>query len=624
MLMSDLPQKKLGPAVAWPRLEGAVFVAVLVMVLAAWTLESLLVPAVTSTDLHIVATMVTKDRDPGLYSRDNLFASDELYRLYTPFYRWLVDQVWRLAGTFEGGLVWLVPPVMAAYLLFMFILVRRVTGSGWAALAVAVLSAHYHDTMGAGVWGVGQASGMMPRVLFMPLIPLLALFFLNLLENPTWPRAAGLGLALGLAANIHPVSGLHFLVLLLAWLVVSHGRTWRGWLAAAAMGLLAVAGALPVAWNYVANTNAAVDPELKFETFSRIVAERYPVFFFPGTFRWPLLHLELGRPVLDGLAWLGLGLGLAGLGVSLVAGRRPGLACWAWLVAGLAGLAYGYMMALFNSTLLFGIVAVYLGVRFRQGPYTRLEQGLITLTGLVGLYAFTGYYLLSYAWQTFELWGLTSLLIEYARAARFVYLPVYLLAGLAGAALLRAVRQRWSLDGAAWSGRAALLLVVVLPLVLFGPLASQNLPLPARNLLDESGWRAEPAAPPVDQELYDWVRQNTPRDALFYGCFGSQTMTYFRHKAQRSISHNWKDLAYNVYNRATLLPAYRHFRSLEASCQDFTSVVDAAHDLQADYIMVPQGQATEFLQEACFVNEKYAVFSRVPAGCGSTGPGADG
>lgn len=623
MLMSDLLPKKLSPAVAWPRLERAVFVAVLVMVLAAWTLESLLVPAVTSTDLHIVATMVTKDRDPGLYRRDNLFASDELYRLYTPFYRWLVDRVWRLAGTFEGGLVWLVPPVMAAYLGAMFALVRRVTGSGWAALAVAVLSAHYHDTMGAGVWGVGQASGMMPRVLFMPLIPLLTLFFLKLLENPTWPRAAGLGLALGLAANIHPVSGLHFLALLLAWLVVSHGRTFRGWLAAAVMGLLAVIGALPVAWNYVANTNAAVDPDLKFETFSRIVAERYPVYFFPGTFRWPLLNLELSRPVLDGLAWLCLALALAALGVSLWAGRRPNLARWTWLVAGLAGLAYGHLMALFNSPLLFGIVAVYLVARFRQGPYTRLEQGLITLTGLVALYAFAGYYLLSYAWQTFELWGLTSLLIEYARAARFVYLPVYVLAGLAGAALLRYARQRWSLDGPAWSSRAALLVLVGLPLVLFGPLAGDYLPLPARNLLDASGWQAQPAAPPVDQELYDWVRQNTARDTLFYGCFGSQTMTYFRHKAQRSISHNWKDLAYNVYNRATLLPAYRHFRSLEASCQSFAGVLDAAQRLQADYIMVPQGQAAEFLQEACFVNEKYAVFSRDPAACGSNRAGGE-
>ena len=70
---------------------------------------------------------------------------------------------------------------------------------------------------------------------------------------------------------------------------------------------------------------------------------------------------------------------------------------------------------------------------------------LIVLTGLVVLYAFVGYYFLTLFWQTFEIWALTSLLIEYARAARFIYLPIYLLAGLAGATWLKMLPDRFVL-----------------------------------------------------------------------------------------------------------------------------------------------------------------------------------
>lgn len=620
MLITDLFQKKLNGTIAVPRLESLVVGVILGMVIFAWTLESMLNPAVVSTDLNIVATMVTKDRDASLYARDNLFANDELYRLYTPSYRRLVDWMWRLGGTFEAGLIWLVPPVMALYLLAMFILARRVTGNAWIALAVAVLSAHYHDTMGAGVWGVGEAAGMMPRVLFMPVIPLLTLVFLRLLDRPNWRMGAMSGLALGLAANLHPVSGLHFLLLLLAWLLLIHYRNWRGWQTAVAVGLMAIVGALPVTMNYVSNSNQAVDPALNFELFSRIVSERYPIFFFPRTFRWPLLDLQLTRPTLDVLAWFYLAMVILALGIYLWAGRRwPGLVRWAWLGGGLISVAYAHMIVLFGSPLLFVIVALYIIYRFRQGQYSRLDRWLMTLTGLVVLYAFVGYYLLTHLWLAFEMWAITSLLIEYARAARFVYLPIYLLAGLAGVVLWEHLQPRLIGQNTHRQRVGALLALGGFVLVLFGPLApaARYLSLPGRDLVQPGSWVAQPASDPVDQELYDWVLANTERDSLFYGCFGPETMTYFRRKAQRSITHNWKDLAYNVYNRATLLDAYQRFRQLEAGCKAFDSAVGMAHALQVNYIMVPSDRATAFSHEACFVNQKYALFTLNPEGCPS-------
>ena len=73
---------------------------ILALITLAWTLDSELNPIIQSTDLNIMATMVSKDLDPTLYPHDSLFASDEIYRLYTPLYRWIIAKVWLLVTGF--------------------------------------------------------------------------------------------------------------------------------------------------------------------------------------------------------------------------------------------------------------------------------------------------------------------------------------------------------------------------------------------------------------------------------------------------------------------------------------------------------------------------------------------
>jgi hypothetical protein len=666
-------QRRLAAALNFSRGEGWLVSLTLGLVVLAWTLDSALNPAITSTDLNMSATIVAKDQDASLYPRDNLFSDEALVRFYTPLYREIIARTWQLGGTFEAGLIWLVPPVLSLYLIAMFVLLRYVTGQSWIALALTVASAHYHDTMGAGVWGVGGSAELMPRALFMPVIPLLALIFLERLgERPDWLGGVGLGLILGLATNLHPVSGFHGLVLLLASLLLLHGRRWPDWLTAGGLGLMAIIGAWPVTANYLQNSGQAVAGTVDFASFSRIVAERYSLYFFPATFRWPLFNLELGRPLLDGLAWFYLVVAVWSLAVYLWGRQRwPALERWTLLLGGLISLAYAHMIVLFDTTFLFAVVAWYVIDCFRRGVFPRLSQWLLALTGLIVLYAFAGYYFLSLLWQNFALWPLTSLLIEYARAGRYVYLPLYLLAGQAGLALVQLVAERWPqrlplarettgpvvlvalpLGLGPGVGRAfaanlgALLLAVVgllllagllvgsfgrLPrsgalaatvltmlLLLFGPLApwaAKFLPVPAHNLLQPANWASQPVAPPADSALYAWTRQNTAADALFYGCFGSTTMTYFRRHTQRSITHNWKDLAYNVHNRATLLPAYAHYRELETSCQDFTRLLETGRAVAADYLLVARAEAENFIHEACFSNERYAVFALKANGC---------
>lgn len=596
------------------RPQLAVTCLVLSLVVLAWTLDSFLKPMIASTDLNIMATIVAKDRDANLFSRDHLFAGDELYQLYTPLYRWIIAQAWQMGGSFERGLAWLVPPVLGAYLAGMFIVFWRISRNGWVALGLAVAAAHFHPiTMGAGVWGVGGSTEMMSRALFMPVIPWLTLMYWDLFKKPGWVKGALLGLLLGLATNLHPVSGFHFLAIFsLGWLLV-HGATYRGWQTLLATGVAAAAGAWPVAANYLGNSGQPVSQAISFETFSQMVMQRYAMPFFPGVFDWPLFNLQLTRPVLDGLVWFYVGLaGLFLLAYGWGWRRWPGLRRWSWLIGGLITAAYAYMLALFETTPLFVFVALYVVYRFWQGLPTRLEGWLVTLTGLVVFYAFAGYYFLTYLWQTFELWPLTSLLIEYARSARLLYLPIYLLAALAGAAWFEALKARLPFGQQLRPAWAAAGLAGLFIVMLFGPLAPLSagvLPLPARNLLDPASLVTQPTSNPVDAELYSWVRQHTGRDSLFFACFGPETLTYFRRNAERSLTHNWKDLTFIIHNRATLIPNFERYRKFEAACQDFKQLVAAAHSAQADYVLVSSQSAAGLVSEACFVNDKYALFA---------------
>ena len=696
--MTNLSDKKLSLAVKLPRQEIVAACMILGLVIIAWTLYSVLNPGIDSTDRTVVATAVLKDRDPTLFARDTLFANDEIYRYYTPLYRWIVGQVWQIGGTFEAGFIWLLPLVMGSYLAGMFILLQRVTGNSWIALGLTVASAHYHNVMGASGWGVGSSATLGARTLFMPAAPFLTLLMLQILEKPGWRTGAIFGLLLGLATNLHPISGFHLLTISSAFLLLLHGHTYRGWQALIATGLAAVIGAWPVGWHFLRNAGKPIGKEVTFEVFSKIVTELYSMPFSPSAFKWPLFNLELTRPALDILVWFYFVLAIFFLGVylwgrqqSLSSANQPGWVRWSWLAGGLIAVAYAHMIALFETTFIFIVVGLYIIYRFWRRVSTnpgamhfqsfdyapdrsashlkfgadQLDDWLITLMGLVVLYAFVGYYLFTFIWQRFELWALTSFLTEYARSAALIYLPIYLLAGLAGSAWVKelvgagfgsetdisvamavvfglapsavmnfaeslpltllAIGLLLCLGGVVFvikrslrSPWSAYLSVGVLTLLLFGPPASfltDYFPVPVTNLLSLSSLAPQPIYDPIDAELYDWVRPNTPRDSLFYGCFGPITLTHFRFRAQRSISHNWKDLTFNVHNRATLVPAYERFRKLEAGCETFDSVISTANSLNADYILISSQDAANFLPAACFVNEKYAVFTLNPNGC---------
>ena len=674
-------------AIASSPLSGkdlTIVVLILGLVMAAWIIDSLRKFDAINNDMHVVATMVAKDLNPNLYLQDVNYATNELYRFYTPTYRWLLGRLWQVTGEFELGLVWLTPIVLGVYLAGMFWLLRRVTKNTWVALGVTVASAAYYETMGQEIWGSGSSTLMLARTIYTATVPFLTILILDTWQTkPSWTKVIGLGFGLGVIANLHPPSGLHLTVAVVGMLALLYGfrSGWlQFWLKLGAMGLATLVGVGPTSLNYVRGTDQTDLGVVEFSTLYNIVTEWYEVPFRPAEIKFRALDLALTEPQLIVMFWVGLVVGLVGLGLyffSLTPGvnpaRQSNLQRWLWLIGGLLTVWYAFTAALFNLIILFALVVGYVIYRFQHKPISRLDDVLMGWAAVIVAQSLLGYYLIVRLWEYSELASLTVLVGEQPRAARFIYMPIFLLAGLAGLAAVHFLAQRWAnkpeiqtgisvvvglfialspgvsalisrrfglglvalaiMLGATlllgwwvatrrpiwltqWGAVAAIMLIA---LVLFGPLAPFSAPylhLPAVNVFDPVARAPDLKFKADDLALYEWVQQQTEANALFFWCeFGPTTTLHFRLKAERGLTHHWRDLNQRTYNPGTLTKYHQQYRQFEAACRDPFTTVAAAQETGADYILVPSGMTVNFEGESCFFNERYAVFPVYPKPC---------
>ncbi len=658
------------------RRDVIIVALIMVLVIIAWIVDSVRKIDNINSDMHVVATMVAKDLNPNLYLRDVNYSTNELYRFYTPAYRWLVGWLWQVTGEFEWGLVWLTPFVLGAYMIGMYLLLLWVTENPWIALGVTIASAGYYETMGEEIWGSGRSTLMLARTLFTATVPYLTLLILDVWQRLNWSKMIVLGLGLGLAANLHPPSGMHLTVIVIGMLILLYGfrSGWlRFWLKLGVMILASLVGVWPTLVNYVRGTTETDLVGVDFKTLYRIVSEWYDMPFRPLEIKFRSLGLVVAQSQLEVMFWIGLGAGVLALGLYfLVVPRRPGLKRWFWLVGGLLTIWYAFIVALFNLIIIFALVALYVIYRFYRGPITRLDSMLVGWTALIVAQSFIGYYLIVKLWEYSELVSLTTLVGEQPRAARFIYLPIYLLVGLSVVALVREIANRWPVNERGETGLSvsAGLMVAVAPglsqvisrdlsrgligllvglifvavlawwttnrkelagwrgtiiglggvvIVLFGPLApvlSPYLHIPAVNVFDPTAMTPELAFKAHDQALYDWAKTKTEQDTLFFWCdFGPITTLHFRLKAERSLTHHWRDLNQRTYNPGTLPVHHERYRQFERACLNLFSTVAAAQEAGADFILIPSRLAAEFETESCFFNERYAVFPVSPRLC---------
>ncbi|HSL52286.1 MAG TPA: hypothetical protein VK878_24725 [Candidatus Deferrimicrobiaceae bacterium] len=221
--------------------------------------------------------MALKHLHPDWLAGD-VFYGPPYYRGYNPAFFSLQARVARAAGgDVEDALRLLAWPIGLLFLVGHYALFRHLTGS-WPAAALGALSALVvRNALGGEYWGFSGLRDVLPRAIASGLTPLLVLAFLRLRGHPLF---AGYFLLVGLAANLHPVSGLHLAQISAVahlWLSRFQARAWRDVLLG--VPLFAI-GALPFILRYVPAQEHLSDPAL-LPVVREALHYRYPYLLFP-------------------------------------------------------------------------------------------------------------------------------------------------------------------------------------------------------------------------------------------------------------------------------------------------------------------------------------------------------
>lgn len=208
----------------------------------------------------------------------DVFYGPPYYRGYNPAFFSLQAWIARVTGAdVEAALRLLTWPIGVLYLIGHYALFRYLTGSRLAAALGALSALVVRNSLGGEYWGFGGLRDTLPRAIASGLTPVLLLAFLRLRGRPLF---AGYFLLVGLAANLHPVSGLHLAQISAVahlWLSRFQFRAW--WDVLLGIPLFAV-GALPFILRYVPAQEHLTDPAL-LPMVREALHYRYPYLLFP-------------------------------------------------------------------------------------------------------------------------------------------------------------------------------------------------------------------------------------------------------------------------------------------------------------------------------------------------------
>jgi hypothetical protein len=91
--------------------------------------------------------------------------------------------------------------------------------------------------------------------------------------------------------------------------------------------------------------------------------------------------------------------------------------------------------------------------------------------------------------------------------------------------------------------------------------------------------------------LTAWAREHTPEESLFFfGHPGDVPLVaregQFRFRAQRSITHSWKDIGVAYYVRRRMVEFHERYHALERARRDPAKLLSCARALGADYVVL--------------------------------------
>jgi hypothetical protein len=594
-----------------------------------YTLTSMTTPYQMGHDQTYLGTFLAKDQDPTLYLRDYAFHDDTLYRSYIPSYRWFLNTLIRLTGSFESALLSLVPVVVFLFALGTGLLLLEWSRSVWIALVITFLAIAYRAAPSGEIWGVGGVEFLLPRTVATAIAPFIFILFFRFVDQPTTKKAVFTGISTGLLAFIHPPTAMLLGELFAGFFILNHFQTRRGWLFLAlflAGYFLSTLYPLTVMGHQVATPAASID----FSSMRQVIVlfEKYPTNW--GTFKHPTER----RVWIFILATIFLGLNYL-----LRPKNRHQAALQGWCAGNLIILYLCWRIAGKGAdfTWLYLVAAGYVIWRYRQQNLEKEDWWLLGLGFVVVAISLLPYYFMTMLWFKIDSFWLTTLVLNNYRAVRLIHPFFYLFSARAASCLIPQVAARlqstpfiilaeyallaltmfsrllfglslaviifrhgWRLLPQ-WrrvmsTGLTILLLITISGLIFF-PAAQQSLGTLA---VQDLGLRKSLPDLPADEELYTWARTQTPKDTLFF--YGSPL---FRYRSQRSITH-----ALDLLNHSDsrYVEIYRRYNRLEKAYEDPASLVQEARALQADYLIVEKNRHGRLPLPLRFENNKYLVY----------------
>ena len=655
-------------------------------------------PISEATDQTNIGLMELRLANDTLYQRDYLFQDTTLFRFYTPAFIALTTRLRQLTGSFAEGLALLQPVVIFTYLIGMYLLIYQVAPMSLVALLIAILSSFQRWSIAATFWGVTGLSLMMPRTIFLMVTPWLLLFWFAWLPQRSLWKLPLVAFGIGLAGNLHPVSGFFLMQLLMTVTILTYGFTRETIHKLVLPSLAAPIGVWPTLTNFLRNTNPnVVETAVAFPPFSlfyNILQQRLST-LFPVK---PEVLLFFRHPVTANeqiiIIWIYLGLMILWFLAYILHWRgllkmpHPHFLMAAMLTI---QLPMAFLLTRFSAPTLF-IFSILYAIFILSGQPDKWDRWLLILLTATICYSFVAGYLLDILWRQFELFRLTPLMGEQGRIARFVYLPLYLYMARMLAILTQQMQPSWQRTGFTitlafmlWRSDYTIALVAaafcatILLQLRYKPLTDKypwiNLLLEATilalslnvllialgigggvivpvtivytllrlttvykaeykrwtaviticclalliiNLIQGqavSAWQSIPEQlsqhlePKISQEqrdtknFYDWAREQTPIDSLFY-----YDSLEFRLWAQRSLTHSWKDLGIAYYSQALLIPFYERYQTLQAGYEDANLLLAYAAQYDVNYIVIESHYNLAVDLPIAFQNSSYTVY----------------
>ena len=398
-----------------------------------YTWTSMSTPYRMGHDQTYLGTFLAKDRDPTLYLRDYAFHDDTLYRSYIPAYRWFLNKLIHLTGSFDRALLTQVPVVVFLFSLGTGLLLLEWSQSVWIALVITFLAIPYRAAPSGEIWGVGGVEYILARTLATAIAPFLFILFFRLVDTPTAKGAVFTGIATGLLAFIHPPTVLFLGELFAGFYILNHFRSRRDWLLLALfLGCYFLIAFYP--FTIMEQQLPSPGTSIDFSALRQIIIffEKIPTNW--GSFKHPTerrVWIFLLATIFFGLNYL----------LRPTNRRQAALQSWCggnliilylcWRIAGKgAGFTWLYLVA-----------AGYVIWRYQRQHLEKEDWWLLGLGFVVMAISLLPYYFMTLLWFKIDSFWLTSLVFENYRAVRLIHPFFYLFSARAARYLIPQVRR---------------------------------------------------------------------------------------------------------------------------------------------------------------------------------------